>query len=339
MASIINIETLIKLGRTLLSPNLVVPLYVLSNYTDKGRLLSAAKPDLAKWIRLIAILGVAKKVHGLFNQGLLNNFKRDKYAWNREIAVVTGGSDGIGAKVSRILAERGVRVAVLDIKPPVYTTGPNIHFIKCDITSKEDIKAAATEIRATFGEPTILVNNAGILPGTTLLGSSDELTRKVFEINTLSHYTLAREFLPHMVKRDHGMVVTVASQAGFITLPGMIDYSGSKSAAISFHEGLNAELRARYKAPRVRTVLLAPGFIKTTLIDKLTCFDSFVNPLLDPEDVAKALTKQIFSGESGAVYLPEFSSSFAGRLMRALPVWCQRIIHACSEDLTHQSGK
>lgn len=302
-------------------------------------MLSAVKPDLAKWIKLIAILGVAKKLHGLFNQALLNNFKRDKYVWNREVAVVTGGSDGIGAKVSRILAERGVRIAVLDIKPPVYTTGPNIHYIKCDITSKADIKAAATEIRGKFGEPTILVNNAGILPGTTLLGSSDELTRKVFEINTLSHYTLAREFLPYMVKRDHGMVVTVASQAGFISLPNMIDYSGSKSAAISFHEGLNAELRARYKAPRVRTVLLAPGFIKTTLIDKLTCFDSFVNPLLNPDDVAKALTKQILTGQSGAVYLPEFSSSFTGRLMRALPEWIQRIVHICSEDLTHGSGK
>ncbi|KAI5307813.1 hypothetical protein KEM55_007343, partial [Ascosphaera atra] len=217
---------------------------------------------------------------------------------------------------------------------PVYTTAPNVHFIKCDITKKENIQAAAAEIRSVFGEPTILVNNAGILPGTTLLGSSDELTRKVFEINTLSHYTLAREFLPHMVKRDHGMVVTVASQAGFISLPNMIDYSGSKAAAVAFHEGLCAELRARYKAPRVRTVLLAPGFIKTTLIDKLACFDSFLNPLLEPDAVAQALAKQILTGTSGSVFLPEFSSSFVGRSMRALPVWVKRIVHASSEDLT-----
>ncbi|KAI5282875.1 hypothetical protein KEM54_002518 [Ascosphaera aggregata] len=339
MASILNIETLVKLGRTFLSPRLFVPLYLLSRYSEKGRLLSAVRPDLAKWIKLIAILGLAKKVHALFNQALLNNFKRDKYVWEQEIAIVTGGSDGIGARVSRILAEKGVKVAVLDVKAPTYTTGPNIRYFKCDVASKDDINIAAKDLRATFGEPTILVNNAGILPGTTLLGSSDELTRKVFEINTLSHYLLAREFLPHMVKNDHGMVVTVASQAAFITLPNMIDYCSSKAAAMSFHEGLAAELRARYKAPRVRTILLAPGFIKTGLIEKLTCFDSFVNPLLEPQTVAHALTKQILSGKSGAIYLPEFSCSLIGRLMRGLPVWLQRTVHAFSEDLTHESGK
>ncbi|KAI5292512.1 hypothetical protein KEM52_006299 [Ascosphaera acerosa] len=335
---VLNIETLIRLGRTILDPKLMLPLYLLSRYTEKGQLLAAVKPELAKWLKIIAMLGVAKKVHGLLNQAMLNNFARDKYVWDQEIAIVTGGSDGIGAKVSRILAERGVRVAVLDVKAPTYTTGPKIHFVHCDVTSKDNIKAAAAEVRATFGEPTILVNNAGILPGTSLLGSSDALTRKVFEINTLAHYTLAREFLPHMIKRDHGMVVTVASQAAFITLPNMIDYSGSKSAAMSFHEGLTAELRANYKAPRVRTIVLAPGFIRTSLIDKLTCFDSVLNPLLSPDHVAQALTRQIFSGQSGGVYLPEFSSSFIGRLMRALPVWIQRIVHASSEGLTHSSG-
>ncbi|KAJ0267388.1 hypothetical protein COL922a_014948, partial [Colletotrichum nupharicola] len=62
-----------------------------------------------------------------------------------------------------------------------------------------------------------------------------------------------------MIKRNHGMVVTVASQAGYTVTPNMVDYSATKAAAIAFHEGLGAELVTRYNAPRVRTVLITQG--------------------------------------------------------------------------------
>jgi len=58
-----------------------------------------------------------------------------------------------------------------------------------------------------------------------------------FNVNTLSHYFLAQEFLPSMVRANHGMVVTVASAAAYITAPRMVDYSASKAAALAFHEG------------------------------------------------------------------------------------------------------
>jgi short-subunit dehydrogenase len=72
-----------------------------------------------------------------------------------------------------------------------------------------------------------------------------------------------REFLPALISRDHGMVVTVASKAGFCTTADMVAYCSSKAANVSFHEGLAMELVTRYNAPRVRTVLVTLSFAKT----------------------------------------------------------------------------
>src|SRR5690606_32561393 len=155
-----------------------------------------------------------------------------------------------------------------------------------DITSTEAIANAAAGVRETFGEPTILVNNAGILTGKTILGGTERSTRLTFDVNTMSHYWLAREFLPHLVSKNHGLVVTVASQASYVTCADMVDYASSKSAAASFHEGLATELITRYNAPRVRTILVTQSFTKTYLARELHSEDTFMNPLLYPETVA-----------------------------------------------------
>jgi NAD(P)-dependent dehydrogenase (short-subunit alcohol dehydrogenase family) len=97
------------------------------------------------------------------------------------------------------------------------------------------------------------VNNAGIGSGATILEGSEAFIRKTFEVNTMSHFWMVREFLPAMIKVNHGHVVTIASMASFILHAGNTDYAGSKASALAFHEGLSVELRSRYKAPNVRT--------------------------------------------------------------------------------------
>jgi short-subunit dehydrogenase len=64
---------------------------------------------------------------------------------------------------------------------------------------------------------------------------------------------MVREFLPAMIKKNHGHVVTIASMASFVTVAQMVDYCCTKSSALAFHEGLHSELRSRYHAPNVRT--------------------------------------------------------------------------------------
>jgi short-subunit dehydrogenase len=105
-----------------------------------------------------------------------------------------------------------------------------------------------------------------------------------------------------MIANNHGMIVTVASLAGYLPAPSMVDYAASKSAAIAFHEGLASELATTYKAPKVRTVLMCQGYTRTAL------FEGFDSAALFPETVADEIVKAVFSGKSQHLTLPEFVS-------------------------------
>ena len=112
------------------------------------------------------------------------------------------------------------------------------------------------------------------------------------------------------------MIVTVASLAGYLTAPSMVDYAASKAAAITFHEGLSAELVTHYKAPRVRTVLMCQGYTRTKL------FEGFDSKALFPETVAEEIVKAVLGGRSKHMVLPELSWGIVPRL-RGFPVWMQ----------------
>ncbi|GIJ88479.1 hypothetical protein Asppvi_007403 [Aspergillus pseudoviridinutans] len=320
---------------TLLSPWKSLPLLLLAQYTAKGQQLALEHPRFFQVLWLLTFLAVLRRVNACLNTRTLNNGVSDRFDWNREVVVLTGGSNGIGRRIAQLLGGRGIKVALLDIHPPQEDQDrlpPTVRFHKCDITSPSAIAAVATDIRATLGDPTVLINNAGVCSGKTILGGTEAETRVQFEVNTLAHYWLAREFLPHMVKRDHGLVATVASLAGYITTPNMVDYSATKAAAISFHEGLAVELVTRYNAPRVRTVLLTPGFTQTTLIGRLTPEDTWYNPLLKPETVAEQLVRQILTGNSGHVVVPG-SSGWLARNLRSFPPWFQHSLRSRLERL------
>lgn len=126
-------------------------------------------------------------------------------------------------------------------------------FYRCNITDSANIKQVADQIRADVGEPTVLVNNAGVAYEGTVLEEPEDQIRRTIEVNTLAHFLTVREFLPAMVKNNHGHVVTIASMASFLALGEMVDYCCSKASALAFHEGLGQELKYWYNAPKVRT--------------------------------------------------------------------------------------
>jgi len=121
------------------------------------------------------------------------------------------------------------------------------------VTKSEQIASVASRIRAEHGEPTVLVNNAGIGLGRSILDESEEQIRRTFDVNVIAHFLMAKEFLPAMARADHGHVVTVASMASFAVIAQNVDYSCTKVGALAFHEGLAGELKSRYNAPKVRT--------------------------------------------------------------------------------------
>ena len=115
------------------------------------------------------------------------------------------------------------------------------------------MQQVGARIRADHGDPTVLINNAGVGKEGSILEKPESVIRAVFEVNTISHYWTVREFLPAMLKGNHGHIITIASAGSFLGLGEMTDYSCSKASALAFHEGLTQEIRLWHKAKKVRT--------------------------------------------------------------------------------------
>lgn len=125
-----------------------------------------------------------------------------------------------------------------------------------------------------------------------------------------------------MISQNHGMVVTVASLAAYATAPQMVDYAASKAAALTFHEGLAAELKTRYNAPKVRTVVITQGYTKTPLFVGYENDSKFLMPTLEADTVAEAIVRKVLTGTSGQVVLPG-AANFVALNIRSWPFWMQ----------------
>jgi NAD(P)-dependent dehydrogenase (short-subunit alcohol dehydrogenase family) len=247
--------------------------------------------------------------------------------WPNEIAVVTGGSSGIGKDITEKLAALGVRVAVLDIQdlPKTMANDSRIRFFECDVTSPESLAAAADGVRQEFGHPSILINNAGITSPDPILKMAPSFLRKIFSVNCISHWLTVQQFLPHMIQMNKGHVVTIASIASFVALPTGADYSASKAAALAFHESLTCELKHIYKAPNVLTTVVHPNFVRTPLIagvaDQL---EKAGVRMLTTEQVADPIVAQLMSRRGGQLIIPSFATPISG--IRGWPTWLQELI-------------
>ncbi|KAL8794675.1 MAG: hypothetical protein Q9195_002750 [Heterodermia aff. obscurata] len=286
---------------TAFNPTLTLPLFLLAHYTDRGQQLASDHETALRGLKLLLYIGIAQLLNNFLSRSVQNNWTSSKYNWDKEIAVITGGSNGIGKHIALLLVEKGVKVASLDIQQPTYEPNPNISHYTCDIASASSVRETAEAIRSTLGDPTLLVNNAGYCAGLPILSSTDEINGRTFAVNTLSHFRLVREFVPAMVTANHGTIVTIASISASVSTPSIVDYSSSKSAALSFHEGLAAELKTLYKAPKIRTVCVCPSWVETNMTSLVKIRDKFVMPMLKVETLAERVVQQILSGNSGVV--------------------------------------
>lgn len=134
----VTADTLARLlKRTILNPVLTLPLVLLARYSHRGRNIATYYKGATKRLRQLLLFGLLLHVSEALDRLVANNWRNDKYDWGKEIVVVTGGSDGIGKIVVQLLAERGIKVCVLDIQPLTYKgTCSSFSYAQCSDTKE-----------------------------------------------------------------------------------------------------------------------------------------------------------------------------------------------------------
>jgi 3-oxoacyl-[acyl-carrier protein] reductase len=224
-----------------------------------------------------------------------------------KVALVTGGSRGIGAAISRELALAGARVGVN------YRAGAGAAealaaelggiAVQADVADPDAVKALVGTVEAELGPVDILVNNAGITRDTLIVRMSDEEWNEVLETNLRGIFNTCRAVARGMLKRKSGSIVNLTSVVGLHGNAGQTNYAASKAGIIGLTKALAKELGSR----GVRVNAVAPGYISTELTDVLA--DELKEMILgatplgrlgDPADVAGAV-RFLCSEEAGFI--------------------------------------
>lgn len=156
--------------------------------------------------------------------------RRIAYGLPREVSlaeetiVITGGASGLGLLIAEVYGMRGANVAVLDVKQ-LDGEKRGVRFYQCDVGDRAEVEAAIAKIRQDIGPPTILVNNAGIVNGKSLLQLSAAEVERNFRVNLLSHFHTIQTILPIMLEEDCGTIVTVSSVLGQLGAAKLGEYA------------------------------------------------------------------------------------------------------------------
>jgi NAD(P)-dependent dehydrogenase (short-subunit alcohol dehydrogenase family) len=175
-------------------------------------------------------------------------------------AVVTGGGSGIGQATARLLAERGARVAVLDLDP-----GDEFIALKADVTDDAAVRAAVDAAAERLGSLDILVNNAGIGATGTVADNPDEQWHRVFDVNVVGMVRVTRAALPHLRASQHAAIVNTCSIAATAGLPQRALYSATKGAVLS----LTLAMAADHVGEGIRVNCVNPGTADTPWVGRL----------------------------------------------------------------------
>jgi len=193
---------------------------------------------------------------------------------DNKVAVVTGGSRGIGRAVALELAVRGAAVVVNYNKSPesadsvvkaIQGGGGKATAFQADVS---DIKQAEALIKFaidTFGDLTILVNNAGITKDTLIMMMSESDWDSVITTNLKSTFNCSKAAVKYMLRKRTGRIINIASVAGQMGNPGQTNYSASKGGQIAFTKSLAREVAAR----NITVNAVAPGFIDTEILEQM----------------------------------------------------------------------
>ena len=193
------------------------------------------------------------------------------------VAVVTGGASGIGLAAAMRFAKAGMKVCIADIgaerlkeaeaKLAAAAGGAaDIVAIDIDVSRIEDLVVLESAVQKRFGGTDILMNNAGIQPGSKIFGPHENWQR-ILGVNLWGVINGSQVFAPHMIERGRsGLIINTGSKQGITTPPGDPAYNVSKAGVKAFTEALQHELREMNS--KISAHLLIPGFVFTGLTSR-----------------------------------------------------------------------
>jgi len=243
----------------------------------------------------------------------------DKFSLRGKVALVTGGSRGLGRAMAQALGEAGARVAVTargidaarQAADELCAQGIGAVAVQADITVGADVDRLVEQVTTQLGPIDVLVNNAGIMPMGAFLDEREELMRRQLAINVEGVLLGCRAVLPGMLARKQGHVINIASQAGKIGLAGLATYHATKWAVV----GLSHSLDDEYRNTPIAVSCVLPGIVDTELSSGMKA--SQLAPRIPPAAIAQAIVETV-GRPRREVWVPA-SGRVSMTLFRTLP--------------------
>ncbi len=219
----------------------------------------------------------------------------------KQVAIVTGASSGIGYSTSLALSKAGLKVAVgarrvdrlKELEGQIIKNNQEVFVQKLDVTRKSDCDSFADAVVKKWGRVDILVNNAGLMPLSYFQNSKVKEWEQMIDVNIKGVLYCTSAVIPYMLKAKSGHIVNMSSVAGRIVFAGGTVYCATKHAITAFSEGLRKELSPKYN---IRVTCIEPGAVSTELLETITdeSMSGFMQATkkmetLQSEDIANAV--------------------------------------------------
>ena len=235
--------------------------------------------------------------------------------------LITGASSGIGKMMAETFAAEGARVIVWGLErvaleavdKEMSERGLRCATYLCDVSRRDSVYDTAKRVIREHGPIDILINNAGVVSGRPLLEISDAEIELTFGVNALAPIWTTRAFLPAMIERGRGHIVTIASAAGLIGAPRLTDYAASKHAAVGFDDALRSELR-HLGHRGIRTTVVCAYFISTGMFEGARAATPLL-PILTPDYATRQIVRAIRRGRRRLLLPRAVGLVFLARLL------------------------